>query len=195
MGRLSVYNIPLKDLPVGSHKYEFKLAQDYFDALDEDLVKKGAVDAIVVVKKNSQTFDISFELKGMVQVPCDRCLEDMDQEIDTTGELVVKFGKEYAEESDKVVIIPEEEGEINLAWFMYEFIALAIPIRHVHPAGKCSKSMVSKLRKHLTRTSDDEYDDFDSFEFDDEEIEEDQEKEIDPRWDGLKKLLEEDNNN
>ena len=39
---------------------------------------------------------------------------------------------EYAEEGDNLIVIPEEEGEINVAWFMYEFVALAIPMKHVH---------------------------------------------------------------
>ena len=33
--------------------------------------------------------------------------------------------------------IPEEEGEINIAWFLYEFVVLDIPIKHVHEPGKC----------------------------------------------------------
>jgi hypothetical protein len=49
--------------------------------------------------------------------------------------------------------------------------------------------MSSKLRKHTTRSldNDDEYED-------DESIEEDVPVVTDPRWDGLKVLLENDNN-
>ncbi len=66
------------------------------------------------------------------------CLDDMNLDVDTQSRLIVKFGKEYSEESDEIVIIPEEEGEINIAWFLYEFIALTIPIKHVHPTGECT---------------------------------------------------------
>ena len=37
---------------------------------------------------------------------------------------------------------------INIAWFLYEFIALNIPMKHVHAPGKCNKGMVGKLSKH-----------------------------------------------
>ena len=134
-------------------------------------------------------FEMNFQIQGVVLVPCDRCLDDVEIPIDTQNRLVVKFGKEYTEESDEVVVVPEDEGAINLAWFLYEFIALAIPMKHVHAPGKCNKTMSSKLRKHTTRSldNDDEYED-------DESIEEDVPVVTDPRWDGLKALLENDNN-
>ena len=133
--------------------------------------------------------------KLTVEIPCDRCLDDMEIPIDTHNRLVVKFGKEYAEESDEVVVIPEDEGAINLAWFLYEFIALAIPMKHVHAPGKCNKAMSSKLKKHTARSTEDgdeEYED-DSVE-EDIAIDDDVPVATDPRWDGLKGLLENDNN-
>ena len=114
----------------------------------------------------------------------------------TEVRLVVKFGKEYAEESDEVVVIPEEEGAINLAWFLYEFIALAVPMKHVHAPGKCNKAMSSKLKKHTARSSDETEDDFeDDMGGDDLALEDDgNASPADPRWDALKGLLENDNN-
>ena len=104
--------------------------------------------------------------------------------------------KEYAEESDEVVVIPEEEGAINLAWFLYEFIALAVPMKHVHAPGKCNKAMSSKLKKHTARSSDETEDDFeDDMGGDDLALEDDgNASPADPRWDALKGLLENDNN-
>ena len=94
-----------------------------------------------------------------------------------------------------IVVIPEDEGAINLAWFLYEFIALAIPMKHVHAPGKCNKAMSSKLKKHTARSTEDgdeEYED-DSVE-EDIAIDDDVPVATDPRWDGLKGLLENDNN-
>ena len=88
------------------------------------------------------------------------------------------------------MIVPEEEGTINVAWFLYEFIALAIPIKHVHAAGKCNKAMAAKLRQHTARSLDDL----------EEPLDEEQEEmsgedaAVDPRWEALKGFLENDNN-
>ena len=187
MARFSLYNISLKNLSDGVHTYEYELDRKYFDAIDGDEVKKGNVKVTVTVRRTSSSFEFHFDLKGVVQVPCTRCLDDMDQEVDAKNRLIVKFGKEYSEESDEIVIIPEDEGEINIAWFLYEFIALTIPIKHVHPAGECNRMVSSKLRKHRAVSADEEEEDVDVA----EEVdfpEEDETPINDPRWDALKGL-------
>ena len=135
---------------------------------------------------------MNVEVAGTVIVSCDRCLDDVELPIETQDKLIVKFGKEYAEESDEIVIVPEEEGSINIAWFLYEFIALAIPIKHVHAAGQCNKAMTAKLRQHTARSLDDLEEPLD------EELEEASGERdaatTDPRWDALKGLFENDNN-
>ena len=194
MAKFSLYNISLKSLSPGTHTFNYELDRKYFEAIDGDEVKKGNVSVEVVVKKNSVTFEFNFKLKGVVQIPCNRCLEDMDQEIDSENRLVVKLGREYSEESDEVIVIPEDEGEINIAWFLYEFVALNIPIKHVHAPGKCDKTMSSKLHKHRVGSSDDNGDAEDTADGDDDFSEDDSSSDTsDPRWDSLKGLNLEDN--
>ena len=190
---LPIYKIDLKGMQADSCKYEFVLDNLFFANIDGPEVQKGKVNVVLVVKKTSRAFELNFQTDGMVWVPCDRCLDDMEQPVSSTDKLLVKFGHEYAEEGDNLIVIPEEEGEINVAWFMYEFIALAIPMKHVHAPGKCNKAMSSKLSKHLRTTPDDEMDE-DSFvsEDSDELANDDTETAVDPRWDELKKIL--DNN-
>lgn len=188
MAKFSLYNISLKNLSAGLHTYEYELDRKYFDAIDGDEVRKGNVKVMVTVRRTSSTFEFNFDIKGLVQIPCTRCLDDMDMEVDTKNRLIVKFGKEYSEESDEIVIIPEDEGEINIAWFLYEFIALTIPIKHVHPPGECNRIVSSKLRKHRAISTDDgEEDDVDMD--DDEEYGDEEDTPVnDPRWDTLKGL-------
>ena len=177
-----------------SCKYEFVLDNQFFALIDGPEVQKGKVEVALAVKKTSRSFELDFHTEGVVWVPCDRCLDDMEQPVSSTDKLIVKFGHEYAEEGDNLIVIPEEEGEINVAWFMYEFVALAVPMKHVHPVGKCNKSMTGKLNKHLRTTSDEDEGVFTSEE--DEELsnegDEKDETQIDPRWNELKKIL--DNN-
>jgi uncharacterized metal-binding protein YceD (DUF177 family) len=112
----------------------------------------------------------------------------MVQPINHKEKLLVKFGEQFADE-DEIVVVPEVEGAINIAWFLYEFIVINIPLKHVHPSGECNKTMVTKLKKHISKSKDDD-DDSSIDDSDDEiEIEDDQ---IDPRWEGLKNIL--DNN-
>ena len=192
MGKFDLYKIPLKTMSIGTHHYEFHLDNTFFKNIDGTEFQKGDIKVLLTVIKTALTHEFRFKFEGIVQVPCDRCLDEMDQPISTESKLYVKLGKEYSEESDEVVIIPEDEGEINLAWFLYEFIALAIPAKHIHAPGKCNKTMSSKLRKHITRSTDEDEEVF----LDDSDVEVDTEEEeetpTDPRWDELKKLI--DNN-
>lgn len=185
VGRFTPYNLILKSLTEGIHTYEYQLDNKFFDAIDDDQVRKGKVDVTVNVKRTLQSFELTIAMNGSVQLPCDRCLDDMTLPVEVNEVLYVKFGQEFGEEGDNLIIVPEAEGELNIAWFLFEFIALSIPIKHVHPSGQCNKEMSSKLRKHSTRKAeDDDFDDVDEFDSGTEE-----ENSTDPRWGGLKQLL------
>ena len=194
MAKLSQYKIEFKNLPDETTAHSYELSQKFFDAIDHEDVRKGNVKAEFTVRKTIDAYEFNFHLHGVVQIPCDRCLDIMDQEIDTTNRLVVKLGEEYFEESDEIVVVPEDEGAINIAWYLYEFIVLNIPIRHVHESGKCNKVMVSKYRKHKAVILSDEEDDVADDDLlgedlNNEDLSDDSSEEYtDPRWDELKKL-------
>lgn len=191
MGKFELYKIDLKNLTPGVHEFDYLLEDKFFVDIDGDQVHKGKVQVHLTLKRTSMMFELNFHLEGTVVVPCDRCLDDMDQPIKTDGRLIVKFGSEYAEESDEILIVPEDDGTLNIAWFLYEFVVLAIPIKHVHEPGKCNKFMSAKLRKHQARRLADDEEDFDDM-MDDEVS--GQDGFTDPRWDALKGLFENDNN-
>ena len=167
-------------------EYEYQLDNQFFADLDAPEVQKGLVNVSLKVRKTSGIYELCFHSEGKVIVTCDRCLDEMEQLIETDDKLKVKLGADFSE-IDDIVIVPEEDGYINVAWFIYEFIALSIPMKHVHAPGKCNKEMVNKLSKHLRVVKDEEDDDFEDM----VDVEEEP-REIDPRWSELKKIL--DNN-
>ena len=194
MGKFNLYKIPLKSLPAGTQNYEYHLDDQFFKNIDGPEVQRGSVDVALSVKRTGGTFELKFAINGIILIPCDRCLDNMDFEVATHERIYVKFGKEYSEESDDIVIVPETEGEINVAWFIYEFIALTIPLKHVHPVGKCNKAMSSQLKKHrahIVGENDDDAEEDDGALYDDDDSEISEVK-TDPRWDELKKII--DNN-
>jgi len=193
LGRFDSYKIDLKNMQQDVHTYEYLLDSLFFTNIGGEDVQKGKVNTKLTVSKIGEAFNLSFSFNGVVVIPCDRCLDDMDFPIDTSARLIVKLGRDYSEESDEIVIIPEDEGIINLAWFLYEFVALAIPIKHVHAPGKCNRQMSTKLKKHLAKSDDDQSFGMDSAEdiiITDDDQEEEEEK-TDPRWNILKGLKEE----
>ena len=189
MSKFELYNLVLKDINDETRVIEYDLDDAYFKKIDSPEVQRGNVKAKVSVHKKLNTFELQFQLDGSITIPCDRCLDDMEQPIHYKEKLQVKFGDKFAEE-DEIVIVPENEGAINVAWFLYEFIVLNIPIKHVHATGECNKTMVVKLKKHITRQKDDTDDDNSSLEFDDDDDFTTEEVQTDPRWDGLQNITE-----
>lgn len=194
MGKFDSYKIDLRILPEGTHTFSFKLDNKFFSDIDGPEVQKGKINVDCTINSSTDANKMAFHLEGVVWVPCDRCLDEMELPVETEANLVVKLGKEYAEESDEIVVIPEDEGIINLAWFLYEFVALNIPIKHIHAPGKCNKMMSSKLRKHTAHLANEEEEESDLYDdlpddTTDAENETNDSMGTDPRWDALKNIL------
>jgi len=136
MGKLDGYIVDLKGMQSDTVSYHWQAANDFFSAVQGPEIKQGLLDVALRVKRTSGTYELTFQLTGEVEVTCDRCLEPMSQPITAECKLRVKMGDEYADDGE-VVTIPEREGTINVAWNIYEFAALEIPLRHVHPDGEC----------------------------------------------------------
>ena len=186
-----IYRIDLKGMHDSAAHYDFLLDNQFFFDMEGMDVQKGNVNVSLDIHKAGGSYKLNFQVEGFVLVPCDRCLDDMELPVESNEYLVVKLGTEYEELADNVIVVPENEGYIDVAWFMYELVALSIPIKHVHPSGQCNEEMNRVLREHLcVETSGDE------------SLEEEEMKSFkaasagdissDPRWCELKKLL--DNN-
>ena len=171
MCSLESLKIDLKGLKEDAKVLEFDLDDAYFRAVDGPEISKGRVHVSLAIRKQSGFFELLFHTEGTVIIPCDRCLDEMSQPIETDSRLAVKLGTEYSEDDD-LVTIDENEGILDVAWFIYEFIALAIPIRHVHEPGMCNAAMIEALEEHSAARSSDE---------EGAEV-------IDPRWEALRKL-------
>ncbi|MDD5184099.1 MAG: DUF177 domain-containing protein [Paludibacter sp.] len=190
MSKFEQYNIVLKDITSETPVFEFDLDNVFFKKIDSPEVQIGNVKAKVSVQKKTNTYELKFEIDGIIVIPCDRCLDNMEQPIHYKEKLLVKLGEKFSEE-DEIVIVPESEGAINIAWFLYEFIVLNIPMKHVHAPGECNKTMAGKLKKHITRQKDDDDDEDESvIDFDDDDDFTTNESQTDPRWDGLQNISE-----
>ena len=186
MDVLDSYKIDLKNMRTDVAEYQFALDDAFFEAVKGTLVKSGKADADLKLRESGGAYVFTFHIKGTVHVPCDRCLDDMDVEIETERMLTVKLGDEYADEGD-MMILPYEDAILNVAWIIYEFIVLEVPLTHVHEPGHCNVEMMEALAAHLVTSSEKP----DGSE-EEKSADEESDKPIDPRWNKLKKIL--DNN-
>ena len=90
MSKFEHYNIVLKDLNNEIKTLEFELDDAYFKKIDSPEVQRGKVNALVTVQRKLATFELNFKLEGIITIPCDRCLDDMEQPIHHKEKLQVK---------------------------------------------------------------------------------------------------------
>ena len=170
MVSLESLKIDLKSLEQGATPFEFELDDAFFESLETAEVQRGKLHVSILVNRTNDYYDLNFHIEGLVMVPCTLCLDDMEQKIETDNRLAAKFGENYSEDDDLVTVI-EDEGILDVAWFIYEFTELNIPIKHVHAPGKCNPAMIEKLNEHSAARSGEE-----------------EEETVDPRWEALLKL-------
>jgi uncharacterized metal-binding protein YceD (DUF177 family) len=126
--------------------------------------------------------ELVFKHEGTVNVPCDLTSEDFDLPIQGEMKLLVRFGDTYNNDNEELLVLPFGEFELDIAQYIYEMIALSVPLRRVHPGvqdGSLTEAL-ERLKELILEEHKGEVD---------EDKTQDKEENIDPRWDKLKQLL------
>ena len=152
MSKLEQFNVDLKALSQGDNILSFVLDDAFFEAIEAPTVCRGRLQTTLTIHRTEDYFDLDFHTEGLVTVACDRCLDDLEQPISADDHLVAKFGTAYSED-DELVIVAENEGMLDVSWFIYQFVELSIPLRHVHAPGKCNPAMMKALEEHSAARS------------------------------------------
>ena len=174
MMKLKEFFIPFSGLKLGKHKFVYEIDDAFFESFDYQEFNGASVNISAVLEKMSTMMELEMKATGTINVDCDLTGESYDQPIDSDLKLVVKFGEEYNDEDDEILIIPHGEHQFNIAQYFYEMLVLAVPQKRVHPGvedGTLKSDILDKL----------------------EELQPKEQKgpseKTDPRWDDLKKLL------
>ena len=172
--------------------YNYKVGDDFFRMIEATGIEKGDLDVSVTVKKETRTFKLDFYIQGYVVGICDRCLDEIKVDVETENVLYVKFGEKFSDD-EEIVVVPETEGKVNVAWYIYEFAYLSLPYRMVHEEGECNEQMQEKLKCFIRHEDWSEDED----ELNAEVTEDDESvcvRETDPRWSALREILKDNDN-
>ncbi len=174
---LKEFNIAFAGLKQGQHEFSFELNNEFFESFGYDEFNAANVTVDLVLDKRSTLMDLHLEGGGTVNVNCDVTNEPFDLPIDASMKLVIKFGDHFNDDDEDILILPHGEYQFNVAQYLYEMIVLSIPLKRTHPGledGTLESDVLDKLEElklssSKTDTTEDNSD-------------------IDPRWDALKKL-------
>ncbi|MDE6368352.1 MAG: DUF177 domain-containing protein [Muribaculaceae bacterium] len=189
MGKFTAYKLPLKSLAKGSHEFDYTLGKQFFVDMESADVRDADVKVKLTVTYNGDVYDLNFVFTGEVTVLCDRCLDDLHLPIETAYHILVKYGDTYNDDSDDLLEIPDSDNYLNVAYMLYDTVALAIPIKHVHPLGKCNRAMSAILKKHRARATGEDADLENDLIDEMDQMDDDGgsgQGSSDPRWDALR---------
>ena len=93
---------------------------------DQD-TENGRFEVNMNLLKSSGVITLDFQVEGVIETLCDRCLVKIEMPVAGQYEIIVKFG-DPAETTDEVIFIEPESHELNVASLVYDFILLSIPI-------------------------------------------------------------------
>ena len=162
------YILPIAGLSVGYHDFEFEINDKFFENFEFSEVQKGCVKVNLNVEKHERESILTFNFGGSVFIPCDRCNDEYEQPIENEVVIYLKYGHEYEEESDDVIVIPEEQ-EFDVSSLIYEYIILSLPIHRVHEdVSECNQEVIDYLENSANQIAEND--------------------DIDPRWKCLEEL-------
>lgn len=169
MKKEQAFSISFGGLSLGRHQFQFSVNQDLFKELDYTEVDCANIIVTVELEKQETMLTFDFSINGTVDICCDRCCEYYKQAVIGNYSLYIKFGEEYFEESEDVIVIPFKQRQFDFMQLIYEYIVLLLPLKKVHPNDEngrstCNEEMIKKLQEF--------------------EVQED----TDSRWDKLRQL-------
>ncbi len=177
MKKTKEFLIPFVGLKLGKHHFEYQINNAFFEIFEYHEFQNSDIKVTVVLEKKSNMLEISFKHEGIVNVPCDVTGEDFDLPVKSKMKLIVRFGEEFNNDNEELLILPFGEFEVDIAQYVYEMIVLSVPLKRVHPGVKDGSLQSEALKK------------LDELAVKNTKQENKKEENIDPRWDKLKQLL------
>ncbi|MEX2234345.1 MAG: DUF177 domain-containing protein [Cyclobacteriaceae bacterium] len=170
------YTVKIVGLNNTAHHFGFEVGNDFFSHYGTAVVSEGNLKADVTLDRRETFIDASFLIDGTVKLICDRSLDPFDYQVKVEKKLVFKYGDSDQELSDEIIMIHRDSESLELGQYIFEFIALEVPIKKLHPRFQDEEEDDNPEGKiiYTSKTSSDN----------DKTNGED----IDPRWEILKKL-------
>src|SRR5690606_14863049 len=138
------------------------------------------VQCMVELNKKETMLELRVFHKGTVLVNCDLTNEEFEQPIEGTLKMIVKFGEEYNDDHDEILILPYEEHQLSVAQYTYESIVGSVPSKRIHP-GVLDGTLESKALEYLHYQAEEH--------IEEERSDNEEQRETHRRWDKLKQLL------
>jgi uncharacterized metal-binding protein YceD (DUF177 family) len=172
--KLKAFILSFAGLKQGKHQFKYEVDNTFFENFGFEEFNSSSILIDAQLDKRNTIMDLLLNATGSINVNCDVTNEPFDLTIEASMDLVIKFGDAFNDDNEELLILSHGDYEFNIAQYVYEMLVLSIPQKRVHPGvedGSLESDVLDKLEE-LSVSSPDENNN----------------KEIDPRWEALKKL-------
>ena len=173
MDRFRNYDIAFSGLKTGKHDFKFEINQKFFDLFEtEQEFFNPEINVDVFLDKHTTFLEFYINVSGTVQLICDISNDEFSENISNDLKVLVKFGEEYDDSNEDIITIPHKDSEFNIANLIYEAVVLSIPMKKLAPSVRDNDEYQKLLDQYSPQITE----------------EDEEEQSIDPRWEALKKL-------
>lgn len=171
---MGAYSINIVGLSNKEHHFQYDFGDAFFGKYGSNLVSRGNFHVDLLLDKHETFLEAEFKIKGTAELICDRSLEPFDYPIENRHKIVFKYGEKDEEITDEIIIIHRDTASLEVGQYIYEFIALSVPLKKLHPRFQNEEDEENPEGKIV---------------YSSEAPKENKNgEEIDPRWNILKKL-------
>ncbi len=145
-------------LALGEHHFEFVLDETFFSEFPlQDLEGLRPATVRVTMRKANHMLELDFAYEGAMDTTCDFSNDPFVLELKNAFSVEIGRASCFDDSEPEVLVLPHGSYEVDLKQYLYELVALSVPLQRVKP----------ELRVEL---DDEDGDDFDlDFLNDDEE--------------------------
>jgi uncharacterized metal-binding protein YceD (DUF177 family) len=173
---LEAFQIPIIALEDKSYHYAFSGDDSFFAAFEQDWVEKGQFTVSADLTKSALMIQVQMNITGTIELICDRSLEAFDYPFEVNEKLIFKYSDHSEDLGDNLFLLDRKEPKLNLSQDIFDFIALEVPMKKLHPRFLEEEDVASEdVFIYTTERAD-------------EKPASTKEEVIDPRWAALQKL-------
>ncbi len=124
----------------------FHLNDAFFRALAQEEILGGDVEFRLRVRRRADSiYLLNVSVDGVVQTPCDRCLDPVSIHVEAEDELrAVHDDESFADEAE-VLLTDKRSDKVDLSWTAYEIIETSLPLERCHDRENCNPEMLARI--------------------------------------------------
>lgn len=138
------YIIDYQQLALGEFELQIHLDAALFAQFPQSEIIDANADATIHLTKHHNFAELDVKITGTASTPCDRCLDLVELPVNWHSNCIIKVTDQDPDSDDpEIIYISPNESSVSLAHYLYESVALSLPVSRTHPKiEQCNQDVV-----------------------------------------------------